>query len=105
MWGGCDGESTQSRKTQGQHLEVHHWQCPNRDQPPGEGAKAEKQQSNEGRDGERAEGAMSVLESNSTTKDALPSREWDSCLVPQGDSLADAQPEITDLAAPARGTH
>lgn len=38
-----------------------------------------------------------MLESNSTTKDALPSREWDSCLVPQGDSLADAQPEITDL--------
>lgn len=93
-------------KTRGQHLEVQHCWCPNWDHPSGKGAKAERQQRDEGRDGEKAEGAMSTLRTNGTTNDALPSEEQDPHGQPYGgELLGDTQPELTDPAAAARDTH
>jgi len=76
-WLGWGERGTQGSKTQGQHLEAHHCQCPNWDQSPGEGAKVGTQQRDEARDEERAEGAMSVLRTNDTTEGALLSGEQD----------------------------
>lgn len=52
----------------------------------GEDTKAGRQQRDEGRDGEKAEGAMSTLRTNGTTEDALPSMERDPRVWPHGGS-------------------
>lgn len=92
---GWGRKGTQGSKTRGQHLEVHHCRCPNwhpgsimpgaaQRLAPGESAKAERQQRDEGRDGERAEGATSALRTNGTTEGAPPSGEQDPRVQPRG---------------------
>lgn len=92
---GWGQKGTQGSKTRGQHLEVHHCRCPNwhpgsimpgaaQRLAPGESAKAERQQRDEGRDGERAEGATSALRTNGTTEGAPPSGEQDPRVQPRG---------------------